>query len=120
MWENLDLRKFPRFAIKCDIEISGTNNPLSVACMTTNISAGGVCVVMPKEVSKLTRVLVRLYLPGDDAEPVESYARVCWVVPSRTPLKNEILFDTGFEFINIQDKDRDRIKKFITSHQQNS
>ncbi len=118
MWENLNLRKFPRFAIKCDIEISGTNNPLSVAVMTTNISAGGVCVVMPKELSKLTRVLVRLYLP-EEPEPVESYARVCWVVPSRTPLKNEIFFDTGFEFINIQDKDRDRIKKFIATHQQN-
>lgn len=117
MWENLDLRKFPRFAVKCDIEISGTNNPLSVAVMTTNISAGGVCVVMPKEVSKLTRVLLRLYLPGEP-DAVESYARVCWVVPSRTLLNKEVLFDTGFEFINIQDKDRARINQFIASHQQ--
>lgn len=115
MWENLDLRKFPRLAINCDIEISGTNNPLSVAVLTQNIGAGGVCVLMPKEVSKLTRVFIRLHL-SDDPEPVESYARVCWVVPSRTPLKkNETVFDTGFEFLNMTDKDRDRLKKFIIS-----
>lgn len=116
MWESLDLRKFPRLALRCDVEISGTNNPLSIAVMTANIGAGGVCVVMPKEVSKLTRVLIRLHIP-DDPEPVESYARVCWVVPSRTPLKNETVFDTGFEFINISNQDRDRVKKFILSRQ---
>ena len=115
MWESLDLRKFPRLAIKCDVEISGTNNPLSVAVITQNIGAGGVCVVMPKEVSKLTRVLIRLHL-SDDPEPVESYARVCWVVPTRTDLKkDETVFDTGFEFINMSDPDRARLKKFILS-----
>ncbi len=119
MWENLNLRKFPRLAIKCDIEISGTNNPLSVAVITQNIGAGGVCVVMPKEVTKLTRVLIRLYLP-EEPEPLESYARVCWVVPSRTPLKKETLFDTGFEFINMTNQDRDRLKKYIDNCQKNS
>ncbi len=112
MKESLDLRKFPRLAVKCDVEIHEQKNAFRFATQTQNIGGGGVCVILPRELSKLTQVLLRLHL-ADGFPSVECHAKVCWVVRSRFPFKNEKRFDIGLEFVDIKDEDQQRIKNLM-------
>lgn len=115
MKESLDLRKFPRLTLKCDVEIQEAKHSLRFATTTQNIGAGGICVILPRELAKLTQVLIRLHLT-DDLPPVECHAKVCWVVRSRFLFKNEDHYDTGLEFLDIKDNERQRVKQLIEKH----
>ncbi|MBI4549700.1 MAG: PilZ domain-containing protein [Candidatus Omnitrophica bacterium] len=108
----LDLRKFPRYELKCDIQIGEDRTAFKFNTTTQNIGAGGVCVILNKELPKLTRVFTRLHMP-DYGAPIECHANVCWVVRSRFLFKNESLFDTGLEFMDIRPDDRERIRLIV-------
>jgi hypothetical protein len=61
---------------------------------------------MKKELDKFVTVELVLYLE-DGRPPIECDARVVWVVKR----KNE--FDTGIEFLNLKQKDAERIERII-------
>jgi hypothetical protein len=73
---------------------------------TENIGAGGICVVLEKQLDKFCLVELVLYLQ-DGYPPVECDARVVWSV------KRQEEFDTGIEFLNIRDKDVLRLERII-------
>lgn len=112
MWESLDLRKFPRLALKCDIEIHEAKNALHHSTVTQNIGAGGVCVILPWQLSRFASVIIRLHL-NDGQAPVECSCKICWVVQSRFLFRNDRQYDTGLEFLDIKIEERQRVKQLV-------
>ena len=81
---------------------------MSFSAHTQNISAGGVCVVLPRELPKACPVQILLYLK-DEAGSLECNGRVAWVVAQA----GETDFTTGVEFLDINEADRVRIEKVV-------
>lgn len=112
MWESLDQRRFPRINIPCDIEIRDPKNAFHYSTVTQNIGAGGVCVILPKELPRSTLVYIKLYVPGRDV-PVECSGKVCWRVESKIMPRQLSQFDTGLEFLDIQAHDREYVRDLV-------
>lgn len=112
MWESLDLRKFPRLALKCEINIHEPRNARHHSTLTQNIGGGGVCVVLPWELPKFSSVAMRLHL-NDGLDPIECSCKICWVVQSRFLFSSERKYDTGLEFLDIKVEDRQRVKQLV-------
>lgn len=109
-WAGLDQRVFPRFSVRCDITISGGGE--TIKSKTQNIGIGGVCVILSKELEKLSQVKLRLIL--DELQPpIECHARVVWMIPSKELSSPKVHYDTGFEFTDLIPQDQDRIQSFI-------
>ena len=109
-WAGLDQRVFPRFSAQCDLTISGGGETLKNK--TQNIGVGGVCVILQKEIQKLSQVKLRLVL-DESMPPIECDARVVWMIPSKEISSPKKHYDTGVEFINLDPKDRERIDLFV-------
>ena len=107
MWQGINRRKFPRAEYPCRIIVIKGTGKLKLTTKTENIGAGGLCVVLAKELLRFEEVVIMLYL-DDKPEPVQCHGRVVWVVR-----KAGSGFDTGVEFLDLKDKDRLRIERLI-------
>lgn len=106
MWGGVNKRRFPRANYPCKILVFKKGQKEQFTTRTENIGAGGVCVSLEKALDKFCLVELILYLQ-DNQPAIECDARIVWVV------KNEKVFDTGIEFLNIKDKDILRIENII-------
>lgn len=106
MWQGLDRRGFPRVSYLCKIGIFKKGRQEKFSAHTDNIGTGGVCVILEKAAERFLPVELVLYLE-DNQPPIECDGRVVWMV------KRQGKFDTGIEFVNIQEKDTLRIEKVI-------
>jgi c-di-GMP-binding flagellar brake protein YcgR len=106
MWQGVNRREFPRADYPCKIVVFQKGKKDSFTTHTENIGAGGVCVILEKQLEKFSPVELSLYLE-DGQEPIECDARVVWVV------KRERLFDLGVEFLDIKGKDVLRIERIV-------
>ncbi|MBI4357872.1 MAG: PilZ domain-containing protein [Candidatus Omnitrophica bacterium] len=111
VWAGLDQRAFPRISARCDIlihdHIGGT-----IRAKTQNLGGGGVCVILNRELEKLSRVRLRLILE-ETTYPIECEGRIVWMVRSRELPSGKVHFDTGIEFLGLRPLDRERISAFI-------
>ena len=109
-WGGLDQRTFPRVSARCDIlihdRIGGT-----IKAKTQNLGAGGACVILKRELEKLSQVRLRLTL-DDPSKPIECNSRVVWMVRSKEPSSGKVSFDIGVEFLGLDVKDQERIASF--------
>ena len=110
-WAGLDQRAFPRVSAQCDIAIGDHLQGL-IKTKTQNLGAGGVCVILNRQVEKLSRVHLRLTL-DDSATPIECDGRVVWMVRSKELVSGKVLFDIGIEFLKMEPKDQELISAFI-------
>jgi len=110
-WAGLDQRAFPRVSTQCDIWIGDRLQGL-IKTKTQNLGAGGVCVLLDRELEKLSRVRLRLTLKESNAT-IECDGRVVWRVRSKEPASGKVSFDTGVEFLDLKDEDQKLIKFFI-------
>ena len=110
-WAGLDQRAFPRVSTQCDIAVGDHLQGL-IKTKTQNLGAGGVCVILNRQVEKLSRVHLRLTLE-DSITPIECDGRIVWMVRSKELVSGRVSFDVGVEFLNLKDEDRELIKSFI-------
>ena len=113
-WAGLDQRTFPRVSTQCDIAIGDHLQDL-IKTKTQNLGAGGVCVILNRQVEKLSRVHLRLTLE-DSITPIECDGRVVWMVRSKELVSGRVSFDVGVEFLNLKDEDRKLIQSFTDRH----
>ena len=110
-WAGLDQRAFPRISARCDIlihdHIGGT-----IKAKTQNLGGGGVCVILNRELEKLSKVRLRLTLE-EAANPIECEGRIVWMVRSKELPTGKVSFDTGIEFLNLKPIDHERISAYI-------
>ncbi|MBN1913357.1 MAG: PilZ domain-containing protein [Candidatus Omnitrophica bacterium] len=106
MWQGIDKRRFPRANYRCQVSVIRKAQKESFSTQTENIGAGGICVILSKDLGKFCLLEISLYLQ-DGLPAVECDARVVWVVESKDK------FDTGIEFVNIKKTDVLRIEKVV-------
>ena len=106
MWQGVDNRKFPRVNCPCEVTVFIKGQKEEIRTHTENIGVGGICVSLSKELARYHSVDLILRLK-DEFEPVVCEARVVWSVKSKD------YFDTGIEFLNINDSDVSRIERLV-------
>jgi len=112
-WERAERRKFPRIDRPCKIHLRKKEAAEVFSTRTENISCGGVCVVLPKDLGIYTPVEVELDLE-DKNNPIKCLATIVWSLQRRNPKEEKQgFFDTGLEFSNLTEDDRIRIDKIV-------
>jgi len=114
MWLGINKRRFPRVSCQCLITIGKKSSERAFLTRTENIGVGGICVVLDKNLGIFSEIELELALK-DNNSSIKCRGNVAWVVKSQilkdgTPLTN---FDTGIEFVNISEADRQRIEKTV-------
>ncbi len=113
VWSGADKRKFVRVSFECTITVKKRGTPLVFHTQTKNISLGGICVILEKELSKYTPVELELFLP-DDLPPVKCQGTVIWSIKSSEYLKKKPLqHGMGIEFVELFDEDKARIEHIV-------
>ncbi|MFH1552954.1 MAG: PilZ domain-containing protein [Candidatus Omnitrophota bacterium] len=113
MWEGINQRKFPRVNYKCRIRVSKGAWKESIDTLTENIGAGGICVALEKDFALFDVVSLELFL-GDGEDPVICSGTIVWVVKQHPMTQAEkVMYDTGVEFQDISEKDRERVSRLV-------
>ena len=115
-WAGLDQRAFPRVSAKCDIWI-GDRPQNTIKTKTQNLGAGGACVILDRQIEKLSRVHLRLTLK-EIITPIECDGRVVWMVRTKEPVSGKVTFDAGLEFLNLTTEAQERISSFAQQYSQ--
>jgi len=115
MWGGINRRKFPRANYNCFIHIKKKGSAHSISTETENIGAGGICVVIKENLGLFQGVNLEIQLE-DMESAVKCAGTIVWVVNKRSEKTKEgNLFDTGIEFVDIDDEARIRIEKTVDS-----
>jgi len=88
--------------------------------VSRNISKGGICLAMSEKLEPNERVLLEIAL--SEGGSLRLKARVAWVmenVKSQPWEAKQVSYDTGIEFLNISDEDREKIIKLALASQEN-
>ena len=75
---------------------------------SVDISLGGVLFESRKFYSVNQVLPIEVIIPNK--KPVSCEARIAWVYPG---IKNEPLYKTGLQFLNLSASDREKLKNFI-------
>ena len=114
MWQGVDRRRFPRANYPCKIILARKGQRQKLSTHTENIGLGGVCVIMNQELERFSEVELMLFLK--DRQPaVRCDARIVWMVKKLVPSKKNSTaeFDTGLEFVNLEEKEKARVEKVV-------
>ncbi|UCD15647.1 MAG: PilZ domain-containing protein [Candidatus Omnitrophota bacterium] len=106
-WQGLERRRFIRAKLPCKI-IVYTPEQHTIVSETENIGAGGVRVIIEEKLDIHLIVGLEIYLNN---EVVSCKGRVVWVLD--TPAEASLSFDTGIEFFEIKEEDRNVIKNIV-------
>jgi len=115
MWDGFDKRKFPRINLRCEIEIRSDEQKKPVKAVTENVGIGGVCVILGKQLERFSRCKVRLEF--DKGTPsINCDGKIVWTIPTRGVKERKFYYDTGVEFLELDDDARDKVRSYIESH----
>jgi len=105
-------RRFVRADYLCKIVISDKGD-LVISTHTKNIGAGGVRVVIDKDIEVQSCVGLELFL---DNKTITCRGKVVWMLKIEgRDESREYGFDTGIEFFDINQEDQNIINKLIES-----
>jgi Tfp pilus assembly protein PilZ len=114
MLGGINRRRFPRVRYETTITVRTKDSSKKITAYTQNISVGGICIVSEEDFGLLRGVSLELDLHDGDASKVKCAGTVVWVVKkeARGPKEN-VRYDTGIEFLDIDEKSRARINKIV-------
>jgi c-di-GMP-binding flagellar brake protein YcgR len=112
--KELERRQFTRIKYPCRIKVySGLHKGETFFSYTENISCGGVCAVLEKDLGLFVSVGLQIDLE-DSLGWVECRGNTVWVARRSEWLeKRPRHFDTGIEFSGLKEKDRLRIEDVV-------
>lgn len=114
MWSGIDRRKFPRAHYRCLIYITRKEVKKTISTYTENIGAGGICVIVNEDLGLFKGVELELDLKNGVDSPIKCSGTIVWVVKKRDVKgKNEPQYDTGIEFVGMDEKNALRIEKIV-------
>ncbi|NQT21809.1 MAG: PilZ domain-containing protein [Candidatus Omnitrophica bacterium] len=115
MWNGINRRKFPRANYKCFIRINSKDSEHSISTQTENIGSGGICVIIKENLGLFQGVALEINIEDKDVA-IKCAGTVVWVVKKRAEDKKDgSAYDTGIEFVDIDDASRIRIEKIVDS-----
>lgn len=111
MWNGMNKRAFPRAEYPCKVRVESKDLPQLFETQTQNIGAGGICVILNKELEQLSLVKLEVYLKDRD-HPIQCRGKIVWVIKNSKPHQQES-FDTGIEFVDLKDEDKKIIEDLV-------
>lgn len=113
LWDGFNKRKFARLHLTCQVAIQPLLKPKAFTASTEDVGLGGVSVMLPEPLERFDRCKISLELK-DGEPPVQCTGRSVWVIPSQDRKSAKRNFDTGFEFLDMDEFSRKRLQAFIT------
>jgi len=107
MFKN-EKRKFPRVVFPCKIILDRPFKMLST--YTENMSAGGVRVVLDRKLKQDSIISMDIFIKKNN--PIKCEGCVVWVLKKENRL-NKNTYDTGVEFTDIEEYDRNCIEEMV-------
>jgi c-di-GMP-binding flagellar brake protein YcgR len=109
-YQGIEKRRFIRARFPCKVTIY-TPSRHDIFTHTENISAGGIRVVIPEKIEVSSKVGLEIDLREDI---ISCKGRIVWVVDKESPYHKGIVYhDSGIEFQEIKESDRQTIHNFI-------
>lgn len=109
-WDGVEKRRFVRANFPCKVIIRTPTQHL-INTHTENIGAGGVRIIIGEKLDVSSMVGLEIYL---DKDSVKCEGKIVWMVERVSSAENEpFLFDTGIEFYDINDDDRNLITNLV-------
>ena len=113
LWGGIDRRSFPRAKYKCLIKIAHHGKEEVFSTYTENIGAGGICVVLGKEIDLFKTAKLTIYL-AEKGEPIVCNGAIVWVIRRHPQTKSGTFeYDTGIEFIDISEDGKRKIAEMV-------
>lgn len=114
MWDGFNLRKFPRLAAQCWIQLFPYRSTRrGIKAKTRNIGLGGICVYLDKPLRKFARCRLVLRL-NKKYKILQCEGQVAWRVATQTDGRTrKRLYDTGIEFVNCPPDMMQTLEKFL-------
>jgi hypothetical protein len=113
IWDGIDKRRFPRVNYKCLIRLSREGQEEVIETHTENIGAGGICVAIEKGFELFDPVSLEVHL-SEGEKPIACNGTIVWVVKNHPIAKREkVTYDTGIEFTDIPEEDRERVSRLV-------
>ncbi len=116
-------RKSQRADAQLSVGIAGAEAGEAVSVSSINISAGGVYVEMSHFIEPLTKLALKLEIPGptdgDPAVTVETDAIVVRTAPD-SPSDSVEVYEVACAFLELKDEYRDAINRYILTHRAQS
>ena len=110
-WLERERRQFVRVRFPCQITIYLPVEK-TISTHTENISCGGARVIIREDIPVSSIVGIKVFIGKTTL--VNCKGKVVWRVKVNNPLEVEgDLFDTGLEFVGIEEKDREKLKTTI-------
>ncbi len=113
LWDGFNKRKFPRLHLTCEVVVQPMGKQKAFTASTEDVGMGGVSVMLPEPLERFDRCKISLELK-DGEPPVQCIGRSVWVIPSQDRKSAKKNFDTGFEFLDLDEFSRKRLRAFIT------
>ncbi|MCP4653366.1 MAG: PilZ domain-containing protein [Candidatus Omnitrophica bacterium] len=109
-YEGENRREHSRVSFPCKIMISSPVRLL--VSHTENLSEGGMRVVLEEKLSPYTMVGIEVFFEKN--KPIKCKGKIAWVKEMVNPIaKTPTMFETGIKFIELNDCDKEYIKKLI-------
>lgn len=108
----MEKRKFPRAEVACKISTVFGERLLVFNAHTENIGEGGIRVILGEKLNISTIVEVDLFLL-DKEIPIRCKGEVVWATEMKPEGISPRLFDTGIKFIEINDHNKENIRKVV-------
>jgi c-di-GMP-binding flagellar brake protein YcgR len=119
LWDGFNKRKFPRLHLTCEVQIQPVGKQKLFTASTEDVGMGGVSVMLPEPLERFDRCKISLELK-DGEPPVQCTGRSVWVIPSQERKTSKKNYDTGLEFLDMDEFSRKRLHAFITPPTKNS
>ncbi len=99
--EKPDKRKYPRIHFDSFVVVD-----MQMHGKTKNLSAGGMCIVIPIKLDKGTMLHINFSLPGE--KNVNLFGNVAWIKSD-----GNSKYECGIEFIDFADHNRRIIREYV-------
>jgi c-di-GMP-binding flagellar brake protein YcgR len=113
LWDGFNKRKFARLHLTCEVAIQPVGTQKTLTASTEDVGMGGVSVMLSEPLERFDRCKISLELK-DGEPPVQCTGRSVWVIPSQERKSAKKNFDTGLEFLDMDEFSRKRLQSFLT------
>lgn len=113
IWDGMNRREFPRADYPCTVRVRRKGDTEEFHTHTENIGCGGICVMLPKDIGMFNSVEMKIDLKNGQ-QNINCDGTVIWVVRRSEFAKDAPnSFDTGIEFVNLDEEAKLRIDKIV-------
>lgn len=107
-------RKYLRLEASVEVKYTVIGKPGAIKVFSKNISAGGLCLLLDKQLAANTPLQLQIKIP-DLKDPIPALARVVWQQSFESAGDDpKVYFRTGVEFTGISDFDRFNINRYVS------